>query len=86
MEQKFLNLLLDQVHLGRKGEGGFKKEAWTTIERKFNVEMNLNLSKENLKNKLKGWKQGFRVMRELKNMSGFAWNEATQCVDVDYMV
>ena len=44
MERKFLDLLLEQVHLGRKGEGGFKKEAWTVIERTFNAAMDLNLS------------------------------------------
>ena len=44
MERKFLDLLLEQVHLGRKGEGGFKKEAWTAIERTFNSAMNSNLS------------------------------------------
>ena len=44
MHCKFLDLLLEQVYLGRKGEGGFKKEAWTTIERTFNEGMNSNLS------------------------------------------
>jgi hypothetical protein len=45
--------------------------------------MKMNLGKENFKNKLKTWKQGYRMKKELINMSGFAWNESTQCVDVD---
>ena len=53
MEQKFLDLLQEQVQLGRKGEGGFKKEAWTAIERRFNEDLKQNLGKDNLKNKLK---------------------------------
>lgn len=52
MEHKFIELLQQQVHLGRKGEGGFKKEAWTCIERRFNDELKQNLTKDNLKNKL----------------------------------
>ena len=77
MECKFLEFLLEQVHLERKGEGGFKKEAWTTIERTFNVGMNLNLSQNHFKNKLKTWKVGYKVMKDLKNTSGLAWNEET---------
>ena len=53
MEHRFLYFILKQVHLGQKGEGGFKKEAWTTTERTFNVGMNLNLSRDHFKNKLK---------------------------------
>ena len=81
MEQKFLDLLQEQVQLGWKGEGGFKKEAWTTIEWHFNEDLKKNLSKDNLKNKLKMWKVGFRIMKDLRNTSRFAWNETTQSVD-----
>jgi hypothetical protein len=83
MERKLLDLLQEQVQLGKKAEGGFKKEAWTAIERRFNNEMKMKLSKENFKNKLKTWKQGYRVMKDLRNTSGLAWNEATQTMDVD---
>lgn len=86
MERKLLDLLLEQVQLGRKGEGGFRKEAWTAIEKKFNEDLKLNLGKENFKNKLKTWKAGYRVMKELRNTSGFAWNETTQCMDAEESV
>ena len=72
MERKLLDLLLEQVTLGRKGEGGFKKEAWTAIERRFNEDLKLNLGRDNFKNKLKMWKSVYRVMKELRNTSGFA--------------
>lgn len=81
MERVFLDFLIDQVHLGRKCEGGFKKEAWAAIERQFNVELTMNLSKDQFKNKLKTWKQGFKLVRDLKSKSGFGWNEATQTVE-----
>ena len=83
MERKLIDLLLEKIQLGRKAEGGFKKTAWTAVEKKFNEEMNLNLTRDNFKNKLKTWKQSYRMMKELRNMSGFAWNESTQCVDAD---
>lgn len=81
-----MDFLHEQVQLGRKGEGGFRKEAWTAIERRFNEDMKMNLGRENFKNKLKTWKQGYIIMKELRNMSGFAWNESTQCVDADDIV
>ena len=36
MERKLLDFLIEQVNLGRKGEGGFRKEAWTIVEKRFN--------------------------------------------------
>ena len=86
MEQKLLDILIEQVTLRRKGEGGFRKEAWSSIERRFNLDMKMNLVRGNFKNKLKTWKQAYRMMKDLINMSGFAWNETTQCVDVDDVV
>ena len=64
-ERKLLDLLFEKVNLGRKGEGGFQKEAWTSIEKIFNEDLKLNLGKENFKNKLKTWKARYRVMKEL---------------------
>ena len=77
MERKLLDFLLEQVTLGRKGEGGFRKEVWTSIERRFNEDLKLNLGRENFKNKLKTWKSVYRVMKELRNTSEFSWNETT---------
>ena len=83
MERKLLDLLLEQVTLGRKAKGGFRKEAWTAIERRFNEELKLNLGRDNFKNKLKTWKSVYRIMKELQNTSVFAWNETTQCMDAE---
>ena len=70
MERKLLDFLLKQVNLGRKGEGAFRKEAWTIIEKRFNQELSLNLSKDNFKNKFKTWKMGYRIMKDLRNQVG----------------
>lgn len=83
MERKLLDILLEQVILGRKGEGGFRTQAWSCIERRFNLDKKMNLVRDNFKNKLKAWKQAYRMMKDLRNMSGFAWNESTQCMDTD---
>ena len=58
MEQKFLDILLEQVTLGRKG-GGFQKEACNNIKRRFNLDMKMNLVRDDFKNKLKTWKQAY---------------------------
>jgi hypothetical protein len=62
MGWKVLDFLLEKVTLGRKGEGGFWEEAWTSIERRFNEELKLNLGRDNFKNKLKMWKSVYRIM------------------------
>ena len=53
MEHKLIDFLLEKIQLGRKAEGGFKKIAWTVVEKKFHEEMNFNLIRDNFKNKLK---------------------------------
>ena len=32
---------------------------------------------------MKTWKSVYRVMKELRNTSVFAWNETTQCMDAE---
>ena len=45
--------------------------------------MSMNLSRDTFKNKLKIWKTGYRIMKELKSTNGFAWNESTQSMDAN---
>ena len=48
--------------------------------------MKMNLVRDNFKNKIKTWKQTYQMMKDLRNMSGFAWNETTQCEDANDVV
>ena len=43
----------------------------------------MNHGKDIFKNKLKMWNQGFKIKKELSNISSFAWNETTQCMDTE---
>ncbi|KAL6196174.1 hypothetical protein ACLB2K_031789 [Fragaria x ananassa] len=36
-----------------------------------------------IKSKLKKWKQNFSVVYDMTNTSGFAWNDAKKCIEVD---
>ena len=43
----------------------------------------MNLVRNNFKNVLKIWKQGYQMMKELRNINSFAWNDSTQCMDAN---
>ena len=36
-----------------------------------------------IESKLKKWKQNFSIVYDMKNTSGFAWNDAKKCIEVD---
>ena len=44
--------------------------------------MNLNLTKENIKNRLKAWKLHFAITIDIKNESGLVWDEDRKIVVV----
>ena len=42
----------------------------------INTQLNLNLTKEDIKNKLKAWKLHFAIVTDIKkNQSGLMWDE-----------
>ena len=43
----------------------------------------MNLMRDSFKNKMKTWKIGYKIMKELKSTSGFVRNESTQSMDVE---
>ena len=48
----------------------------------INTQLNLNLTKENIKNRLKAWKLHFAIITDIKNQSGLMWDEDRKMVVV----
>jgi hypothetical protein len=77
-----LDSLLAQTALGKKTDGanGWKKEAWESIRRGFNDKFGLNFSVKQLKESFNNLKKDYQMVKELRNLSGFGWDDSSQLV------
>ena len=79
MDKLLLKLMLDQVAMGRKGDCGFKDEAYVAVARAMTAANKVGkvLTESTLRNRCKNLKKQYTVYMELLNASGFGFDNAT---------
>jgi hypothetical protein len=80
MDRCLTQLLVEQVMLGNKLEKNFKPVAYTAALTVLNDKFGLDLTKENIRNRLKTWKKQYRLVMELLSHCGFEWDERCKMV------
>lgn len=78
--------LIEQVKLGNKLERNFRPAAFNAALMVLNEKFALDLSKENIRNRLKTWKKLYVVLKELLSQGGFGWDEKRKMVVADESV
>ncbi|KAL4201916.1 hypothetical protein AMTRI_Chr02g218310 [Amborella trichopoda] len=53
------------------------------IEKKFNANLRMNLRRDGFKNKFTTWSKNYKTVKQMKNQSGFGWNEESHMVIID---
>ncbi|GFZ19907.1 calcium-dependent protein kinase (CDPK) family protein [Actinidia rufa] len=84
-EETLLVAMLDCLGDKWKVHNGFKISYFTVVKkelRKLLPGTTLRV-KPNIESKVKGWKEKYGLLADMIRVSGFAWNHARQCVDVD---
>ena len=85
-EEALLTILEDVVARGQRCDtGSFKSGTITMIERQLTEmcpESNLRAN-PHIESKLKMWKKHYSIVYDMLNKSGFGWNDARKCVEVD---
>ncbi|MBA0658141.1 hypothetical protein Goklo_010374 [Gossypium klotzschianum] len=80
MDRCLMEQLVEQVNLGNKLQKSFKqvalKAAVSVISKKFS----LDLTTENIRNRLRTWKKQYRLVKELLSQHGFKWDERQKMV------
>ncbi|CAN6448108.1 unnamed protein product [Victoria cruziana] len=79
-DQFFINLLLEQTSRGRRTEVGFTKDAWKSIFLAFNKRFNLNYTISQLKSRYRRLKTQYRMIKALRNLNGFGWDDELKVV------
>ena len=82
MDSALTFVLLDQINQGNKADGDWKPQAYQAAVEHLNSTLLLNLTKENVKNRLKAWKRYYAVVNDVKNQSGFTWDEERKMIIV----
>lgn len=80
MDRCLTEQLLEQVLLGNKVEKKFKAAAYTAALTALNEKFALELTKENIMNRLKTWKKQYGLVKELLFQNGFEWDERQKMV------
>lgn len=82
LDDELLRLIREQVMLGKRGDRGFKNEAYFAVSRAmsaFNLE-GKEVTEESIRNKCKMLKKNFSIVTEQINASRFGYDSTTKCV------
>ncbi|XP_057489017.1 uncharacterized protein LOC130774989 [Actinidia eriantha] len=84
-EEALLVAMLDCFGDKWKGHNGFKPGYFTMVEKELQKLLpgTTLRAKPNIESKVKGWKEKYGLLADMIRISGFAWNHARQCVEVD---
>jgi hypothetical protein len=82
MDKALATVLYDQLAQGNKEDGHWKDPTYQVAMEYINTQLNLNLTKENIKNRLKAWKLHFAIITDITNQSGLMWDEDRKMVVV----
>ncbi|XP_022732383.1 L10-interacting MYB domain-containing protein-like isoform X2 [Durio zibethinus] len=80
MDRCLTEQLVEQVTLGNKLQKSFKPMAFRAALSVLNKKFSLELTTENIRNRLRTWKKQYRLVKELLSQQGFEWDERQKMV------
>ncbi|KAK1434505.1 hypothetical protein QVD17_00248 [Tagetes erecta] len=86
MDNAFIQSMITQQENGHRINGTFTSHAYTNMVEELRTKLQLDFTKNHLKNRLKTLKDRFshwyNMLREM-SLSGFSWNPSTQLIEAD---
>ncbi|KAL0332874.1 UNVERIFIED_CONTAM: hypothetical protein Scaly_2188900 [Sesamum calycinum] len=84
MDNHLAKVLTDQMAQGNKCDGDtWKPQALQAAVIYLNSKLHLNLTKDNIKNRLKNWKKYYGVVSDVQTkQSGFTWDDERKMIVV----
>ncbi|XP_059643096.1 L10-interacting MYB domain-containing protein-like isoform X2 [Cornus florida] len=86
MDRYFIEIMIEQVQKGHKNNTIFRKKAWKNMVTLFNMEFELGVEKDVLKNRLKKLRTRYFTLKSLLEHGEFCWDETRQMVTADDQV
>ncbi len=69
-----LDALIEATANGKRSDQGWKKDTWEKIKVELNENFKVRYEVEQLKNAYNNLKKKYLVVRQLRDQSGFGWN------------
>ncbi|OVA18453.1 Myb/SANT-like domain [Macleaya cordata] len=74
MDECMIEILIEQVNLGRKGDRGFKDQAYNAVTKALADRLGVDVSRAHMDNRLRTFRTEYRMFRTLREQSGFDWD------------
>ncbi|KAI3844158.1 hypothetical protein MKW92_032052, partial [Papaver armeniacum] len=74
MDRILIDTLEEQIAAGNKGDNGWKSVALQQVRTNIRCKLDMEINIDNVKNRLKTWKESYTAMSYLLNRSGFGRN------------
>ncbi|XXG72559.1 hypothetical protein AAC387_Pa07g1627 [Persea americana] len=82
MDEELLDLMYEQVLLGRKADCGFKMHAYKHVARTMTEHSDgvYILTSQAVQSRCKHLKKNYAIVTEMLNASGFGYDNTTKCI------
>ncbi|KAL5130925.1 hypothetical protein HKD37_12G033907 [Glycine soja] len=81
--QNKLEIPTDQRNLGNKGDGGWKRSALNAAAAVLSTSFNVNVTSDNVKNRIKLWRSWYGIVSDILGHSGFDWDGTKHMITVE---
>nr|KYP44705.1 Putative nuclease HARBI1 [Cajanus cajan] len=83
MERVLADVLRDQRSLGNKSDGAWKRVAYNAAAVVLSTNFKIQVTWENVKNRIKLWRSWYGVVSDILSQSGFDWDGTKHMITVD---
>ena len=77
-----LQILVDEALKGNKPSSTFKAESFAKVATKISQQFNVPYEQKHVENHLKTMKKEQGIITQLKNKSGFSWDDCLKMITV----
>ncbi|XP_020417961.1 uncharacterized protein LOC18781005 [Prunus persica] len=83
MDRSLAEILREECQMVHKGDGGWKSVAYNTAAAILSAQYNIEVSADNIKNRVKTWKRFYAVVSDILSQSGFSWDATKKMITID---
>ena len=83
VERASADILRDECNLGNKGDVGWKTVAYNSASSKLSSQLHIDITVDNVKNRIKTWKKLYGIVSDILSQSGFSWDATKKMITVD---
>ena len=69
--------------MGNKGDGGWKRSALNAAAAVLSTSFNVNVTSDNVKNRIKLWKSWYDIVSGILGQSEFDWDDTKHMIAVE---